>query len=247
MEAYTSFAQVYDMFMDNVSYEQWTDFIYEQLHKHGIIEGKILDLGCGTGKITRLLSKKGYDLVGVDSSIEMLEVAANRNDSDIMYLHQNIIDMDLYSDFKAAYSTCNCLNYILEETDLYNVFQSVYEHLENKGLFIFDLNTEYKYKEILQDNTYAENREDGSFIWDNYYDEESGVNEYQLALFIKEKENLYRKFEEVHFQKAYSLELIKKLLETNGFTILEIKDEYSNEDAMEDSEIVTFVAQKDCH
>ncbi len=246
MEAYTSFAQVYDMFMDNVPYEDWATYIYKQFHKHGITDGKILDLGCGTGKITSFLSKKGYDMVGVDSSIEMLEVAAFRNDTDIMYLHQDIVEMDLYSDFNAAYSTCNCLNYVLEDTDLYDVFQRVYDKLEDGGLFIFDLNTEYKYREILQDNTFAENREDGSFIWDNYFDTENNINEYQLALFIKQNDNIYKKYEEVHYQRAYSLVLIQKMLETNGFTVLEINDEYSDEKAKEDSEIVTIIAQKKC-
>ncbi len=246
MEAYTSFAQVYDMFMDNVPYEDWATYIYKQFHQHGITDGKILDLGCGTGKITSFLSKKGYDMVGVDSSIEMLEVAAFRNDTDIMYLHQDIVEMDLYSDFKAAYSTCNCLNYVLEDTDLYDVFQRVYDKLEDGGLFIFDLNTEYKYREILQDNTFAENREDGSFIWDNYFDTENNINEYQLALFIKQNDNIYKKYEEVHYQRAYSLVLIQKMLETNGFTVLEINDEYSDEKAKEDSEIVTIIAQKKC-
>ena len=101
---------------------------------------------------------------------------------------------------------------ILTYEDLVEVFKLVNNYLDPGGIFIFDLNTEYKYRELLADSTIAENRDEGSFIWDNFYDEEEHLNEYDLTLFIKEKEGLYRKYEEVHYQKAYSLDEIRRAL-----------------------------------
>ena len=173
MDAYTSFAQVYDLFMDNVPYEQWSAFLCRILKKYGIEDGPVLDLGCGTGKLTRLMAKAGYDMTGVDSSAEMLQIALSQTgEEEILYLLQEMQELDLDGCVRAVYSACDCINYVLDEEELQEAFARVYEHLETGGVFLFDMNTDYKYTQLLGENTFAESREDGSFIWENYYDEE---------------------------------------------------------------------------
>lgn len=246
MEAYTSFAQVYDLFMDNVPYEEWCEYIKSLLKEYKIENGLVLDLGCGTGKLTRLLEDAGYDMIGIDYSEEMLEIAREHQEegSNILYLLQDMREFELYGTVRAVVSVCDSMNYITEEEDLLQVFRLVNNYLDPKGLFIFDLNTVYKYKELLGETTISENREEGSFIWDNYYEEEEQINEYDLTLFIKEKDNLYRKYEETHFQKAYTLEKVKELLEKAGMEFVAAYDAFTRDAVKEDSERIYVIAKE---
>lgn len=245
MEAYTSFAQVYDLFMDNVPYEQWADFIDEKFKKYQIQDDVILDLGCGTGKLTRIMAQKGYSLMGVDNAYEMLDIARNHED-DILYVMQDMVELELYSKVAGVYCACDCLNYILEKEDLFAAFKRVNEYLLDDGIFIFDINTRYKYEELLGENTFAESREESSFIWENYYDKNEQINEYDLTLFIRtdEKEDIFARFCEVHYQKCYDLDVIVEMLEQAGMKAIEILDCYSNQPAKEDSEKITIIASK---
>lgn len=245
MDAYTSFAQVYDLFMDNVPYEEWCDFLCRLLKAHHIEDGPILDLGCGTGKMTRLMSERGYDMTGVDNSAEMLQIAAMEpGDVPILYLLQDMQELELDGCVRAVYSACDCINYVLDEDELLAAFTGVYEYLEDEGVFIFDVNTSYKYTELLAENTFAESREEGSFIWDNFYDEETGINEYDLTLFIPEGEDLYRRFAETHYQRNYEIETLVQLLRKAGFAEIAIYDDYTDEPLKDSSERAVFVARK---
>ena len=226
MEAYTGFAEVYDVFQDNVPYEEWCAYVTGLLAEYGVSGGLILDMGCGTGSLTELLAKAGYDMIGIDNSGEMLQIAMNKSrDSglDILYLQQDMREFELYGTVRAVVSICDSMNYIMEYGDLVQVFRLVNNYLDPKGVFIFDLNTEYKYREMLADYTFAEDREESSFIWNNFYDEEDKVNEYDLTLFVKEGE-LYRKFEETHYQRAYSLEEIKQAIGEAGMEFVAAYD-----------------------
>ena len=138
MEAYTSFAQVYDLFMDNVPYEMWGEYLTELFKEYEIKDGLLLDLGCGTGKLTRYLAEKGYDMIGVDYSYEMLDIAKAQSKDDILYLMQDMREFELYGTVRAIYSACDCVNYILEEEELREVFTLVNNYLDPKGIFIFD-------------------------------------------------------------------------------------------------------------
>ena len=171
MEAYTSFASVYDTFMDNIPYEEWGEYLKGLLKEYKIEDGLVLDLGCGTGTMTEILASEGYDMIGIDNSEDMLEIAQEKKEKsgyDILYLLQDMREFELYGTVKAVVSICDSLNYVTEEEELLEVFRLVNNYLDPKGIFIFDFNTEYKYREILGDCTIAENREECSFIWDNY-------------------------------------------------------------------------------
>ncbi len=248
MEAYSSFAQVYDLFMDNVPYEEWSTYLIGLLKEHGVEDGLVLDLGCGTGKMTRLLEKAGYDMVGIDYSEEMLGIAREQQfedaDSSILYLLQDMRELELDGTVRAVVSICDSMNYILEDEELEQVFRAVNRYLDPKGMFIFDLNTLYKYRDLLGETTISENREEGSFIWDNYFDEEEMVNEYDLTLFIREKGDLYRKYEETHFQRAYTLERVKELLEKAGMEFVAAYDAFTKEPVKENSERIYVIARE---
>ena len=244
MEAYTSFAEVYDLFMDNVPYEQWSEYLADLFREFHIEDGLLLDLGCGTGKLTRLMADKGYDMIGVDYSYEMLAIAKEQSDKSILYLLQDMREFELYGTVKGIYSACDSLNYILEEEELKEVFSLVNNYLDPEGIFVFDLNTPYKYQSLLGENTIAETREEGSFIWENYFDEEEKINEYDLTLYIKDEGERFQRFQEVHYQKSYDLETIQGLLADAGLEFVAAYDAYTKEPVREDSEKMLVIARE---
>ena len=245
MEAYSGFAEVYDLFMDNVPYEAWGRYVVRQLRRYGIREGIVLDLGCGTGKMTRFLAKEGYDMIGADLSGEMLDIARRKKSpgADILYLNQDMRELELYGTVRAVISVCDSVNYITEEKDLLRVF-SLVNNLDPGGIFLFDLNTPYKYRELLAENTICENREESSFIWENYYDADTQRNEYDLTLFIREEDGRYQKYEETHYQRAYSIEKIKELIEASGLKWIACREAFCGQAPQKTSERVTILAQE---
>ena len=272
--------------MDNVPYEEWSEYIISLLKEEKIENGLVLDLGCGTGKLTRLLAKAGYDMIGIDYSEDMLEIAREyqydnsiveveqipnaeeieplseevrrsdedlvkieempqeENASNILYLLQDMREFELYGTVRAIISICDSMNYILEEEDLLQVFKLVNNYLDPKGVFIFDMNTRYKYASLLGETTITENREEGSFIWENYFDEEEDINQYDLTLFIREEGDLYRKYEETHYQRVYDLDTVKHLLKEAGMQFVAAYDAFTKEPVREDSERIYIIARE---
>ncbi|MCI5950718.1 MAG: class I SAM-dependent methyltransferase [Anaerostipes sp.] len=247
MASYESFARVYDDFMDNIPYDEWAGYVISLLKEKGIEEGLLLDLGCGTGNITQRLAKSGYDMIGVDNSAEMLEIAQEKNieeESQILYLLQDMREFELYGTVRAVISICDSMNYIIEYEDLTEVFRLVNNYLDPEGYFIFDMNTLYKYETILADNTIAEDRETMSFIWDNYFYEEERINEYNLNLFLQEEDGRYRKFTETHYQKAYTIDEVKQAITDGGMECIAIYDAFTREAPREDSQRVYVIARE---
>jgi len=232
MDAYTSFAAVYDQFMDETPYDTWCENIVRELCAHDIKDGLVLELGCGTGCMTERLAAKGYDMIGIDLSDEMLDLAAAKKDesgNDILYLNQDMRAFELYGTVRAVVSVCDSVNYLLCEEDLTACFKLVNNYLDPGGIFLFDFNTKYKY-ETIGEATIAENREDCSFIWENFYDDESCINTYALTIFVrndKASENgqeLFWRFFEEHFQRGYTLEEMRQLLEQSELEFVKAYD-----------------------
>lgn len=253
MEAYTGFAGVYDALMDETPYEQWCDNVVQVLKSFGIQEGLLLDLGCGTGTLTELLAVKGFDMIGVDCSEEMLNIACEKraqSGQDILYLNQDMRTFELYGTVRAVVSICDSLNYLLQEEELEACFRLVNNYLDPKGIFFFDFNTRYKYETVIGDSVIAENREDCSFIWENYFDAKTGINEYDLTLFVKEKEaslsaqERFLRFQEMHFQRGYTLEEIKALIESSGLAFVKAYDADTLGEVTDESERIYCVAQE---
>ena len=246
-QAYGEFARVYDMFQDNVDYQTWGKWLKQQLAAQGITDGLVLDLGCGTGTMTEILAEAGYDMIGVDNSGEMLAEAMEKrveSGHDILYLLQDMQEFELYGTVRAVVSVCDSLNYITEEEELEHVFALVNNYLDPQGIFLFDMNTIYKYKNMIGDTTIAENRDEGSFIWENSYDEETGINVYDLTLFLPREDGLYERDEEIHYQKAYDPEKVRELLEKAGLIPLAVYDAYTKDAPKPDSGRLTFVARE---
>lgn len=257
MDAYTDFAEVYDELMDDTPYEEWGEFIVEILGKYGAgseptdqnlrqERNTILDLGCGTGTLTELLARKGYDMIGVDNAQEMLQIAMEKRERsglDILYLLQDMRELELYGTVGAVVSVCDSLNYLLAEEDIVQTFERVNNYLYPQGLFLFDFNTVYKYAVVIGDVTIAENREDCSFIWENYYHEDEEINEYDLTVFVAEGE-LFRRFQEVHYQRGYRLEQMKALLLRAGLDFVEALDADTHGAVTAESERIYVVARK---
>ena len=247
MASYESFASVYDMFMDNIPYEEWCEYLHKLMKFYGVEDGLVLELGCGTGSMTELLAERGYDMIGIDNAPDMLEIAQEKkmeSGADILYLLQDMREFELYGTVRAIVSVCDSMNYITEEDDLLEVFSLVNNYLDPGGVFIFDLNTEYKYKKVLGDSVIAENREESSFIWENWYDEESQINEYDLTLFIREESGLYEKYEETHYQRAYSLDTVCRLLQEAGLKLEAVYDAFTMDAPGKRSERVYVVARE---
>lgn len=275
MEAYTDFASVYDTFMDETPYEEWAEFLHSLIKEYGISkplahEGQeiskaqvtenspetvleseknlVLDLGCGTGTLTELLHHKGYDMIGVDFSQEMLNIALDKKEksgSNILYLCQDMRELDLYSTIGTVISACDSVNYLLEDEEVVETFRLVNNYLYPGGVFIFDFNTVYKYEQVIGDTTIAENREDCSFIWDNFYHEEEHINEYDLTIFVKEgKDELFRKFTETHYQRGYTLEEMKSFVAAAGLEFIKAMDADSHKAPKATSERIYIIARE---
>ncbi len=261
-EAYTAFASVYDEFMDETPYQEWAEWIRELLEEYGPEQlpgtagqsGEaeeerqiVVDLGCGTGSLTELLAAAGYDMIGVDSSQEMLGTAiAKREQSghNILYLCQDLRELELYGTAGAMVSVCDSLNYILEEEELETVFRLVNNYLYPGGILIFDFNTVYKYETVIGDTTIAENREDCSFIWENYYDSSTRINEYDLTLFVRQEDGGFQRFQETHYQRGYLLEEIKALLAEAGMEFVTAMDGDSRQAVTGESQRILVVARE---
>ncbi len=217
MDSYTEFAKVYDLFMDNVPYEEWGTLLRSKLREYKVgklplrdenlkqEQNTVVDLCCGTGIMTQLLAKEGYDMIGIDLSEDMREVARERSrketgeqdpesqkgsekekEKQILYLCQDMREFELFGTVGAVVCICDSLNYLIEEEDLLQTFRLVNNYLFPGGVFLFDFNTVHKYRDVIGDSVIAENREEASFIWENTYYEEEKINEYDLTFFVKE-------------------------------------------------------------
>lgn len=251
MDAYTSFAEVYDTFMDDIPYGEWSTYIIDLLKEYGISEGIVADLGCGTGTVTRLLAAAGYDMIGIDSSPDMLDVAraascpdADAKQHEILYLLQDMREFELYGTVAAVVSVCDCINYITEPEELLQVFRLVNNYLDPQGVFIFDFHPEGYYREVLGDNIFAEDREDMSFIWENEYDMESHINLYELSFFVRGADGRYDKYREIHQQRGYALDEMQALIEASGLQFIAMYDALTKEPAGKDCERVYVVARE---
>jgi len=247
MEAYSDFARVYDTFMEDTPYEKWIAFIDDCIREHNISPRIVCDLGCGTGKMCNVFAARGIEMIGIDSSEEMLMAArenAVENNQSILYLMQDMSEFELYGTVDMIYSCCDSINYLLEEEQVLSTFEWVNNYLEPNGLFIFDMNTRYKYENVLADQTFADQTEDAAYIWENYFDEEEEINEFVVNFFIKNEEDKYIRTEEYHYQRAYSIEKIKELLKASGLELIGVYDDYTKEPYHEETLRATFVARE---
>lgn len=249
MSTYESFAEVYDIFMEDTPYDRWTEYLKKIFQKHGLINNTniIAELGCGTGNMTQRLAQNGFDMIGIDISENMLAKAREKTtpELNILYLNQDMRDFELYGTVDAVVSLCDSINYITQEDELLRVFKLVNNYLEPKGLFVFDINTIYKFREILGDNSFCETTENSAYTWENYYDENENINEFYTNFFIKDNATgLYTRHEEFHYEKGYEINKIKELLEKAGLEFQAVYEELTFRKPTEKSQRAFFVARE---
>lgn len=270
-ESYRSFASVYDEFMDGTDYQLTADRIQDMITRFGVSKptqkrtgaseahdvllaaekNLVVDLGCGTGKLTEILADRGYDVMGIDLSEEMLGIALERRDSlrhRTLYLCQDMREFELYGTAGTFVSVGDSVNYLLEDEDMVRLFKRVNTFLFPRGIFVFDFKTLHLYRDVIGDSTIAEDREDCSFIWENWFDDESRINEYDLSLFIREKgtedDNLFRKYQEIHRQRGYTLEEMKSFAKEAGLTWIADMDSDTMGPVSEESERILCVVRE---
>lgn len=247
MSAYTGFAELYDLFMDNIEYGLWSKYIIELMKDYNINDGIVLDMGCGTGNITERLYDAGYDMIGIDNSYDMLGIAMEKREENgregILYLCQDMREFELYGTVRAVVSVCDSMNYILEYEDLVTVFKLVNNYLDPDGIFIFDLKTDSYYKR-LGENTIAENRDEGSFIWENNYYEDEKINEYLLTIFAKREDDMYERLEELHQQRAYDIEEIKMAIAEAGMDFVCAYNAFTKDNVSDENDRIYVIARE---
>ena len=246
MSAYEAFASVYDVFMEQVEYDQWLNHIHAVWDKFGLQPKTVIDLGCGTGSIALPLAKEGYDVIGVDLSPEMLTEAdhkAMEEGVSLRFACQDMTELELGEEADCILSLCDSMNYLTEDGQLEDAFQSIVRHMKQESLFLFDMNTEYKFKEVLGQNVFGSAEEHAAYIWENDYDEEEKINEYYVSFFIENEEGLYERIEEFHYERAYSMEEIENGLQAAGMELVEVMDGYSFNAPHAESERLLFAAR----
>ncbi len=221
---YDRFADIYDRMMSETPYDIWFERLTAYLECQGKTGGHLCELGCGTGEMTGRFAEVGYEVTGIDLSTDMLALAAEKkkDGQNILYLNQDMTDFSLHKPADVVLCICDSINYLLEEDDLRDLFGCVRAVMPEDGLFLFDMKTEYCYKEILGDEIRLEDEEDYTVIWDNAYDGVTKINEYMLTMFIREPGGgQYERCDECHRQRAYSPDRIRELLREAG---LELRD-----------------------
>ena len=237
---YQSFAAGYEKFSADNDYAAFADYYEEIFSKYNIKPSLVLDLGCGSGSLTDIMAKKGYDMIGVDISPEMLDMAREKN-PEILYLNQDMREFELYGTVDAIYSSFDCINYITNKNDVKKIFKLVNNYLNYGGLFIFDINTVHKLKNVLGDNTFVFDKDDVYLVWQNeYYNK---IATFYLDMFYK-TDGKYERFYEEHYERAYEADKIKEMLKFAGLEILGVFDEFGFDKPKKNSERIFFVARR---
>ena len=245
MSSYQTFAYLYDELTQNVEYEKRCDYILSFLEKNGIKSGTVLDLACGTGSMSIPFMKKGYNIIGLDYSEEMLEIASNRLSevgNNFSLLKTKMQEFELPEKADACICCLDSINHLNNIDDVQSTFKNVYDSLNKNGLFVFDVNTVYKHNEVLADNTFVFDEEDYYLVWDNEAVDDRTVR-ILLDMFLFNGES-YDRFSEEFEETAYSVEELSNLLNKIGFVDIKIYDELSYDEPKNDSERLYFVCKK---
>lgn len=245
MEAYAHLSKMYDYLMDDIDYDQWVDYLDKFIKKHYSNAERILELACGTGNITMRLAERGYRVDAVDISDEMLTIAqgkvANKMGK-VRFIQSDMLELDLNERYDVVLCLCDGINYITEMKNVDILFAKVADVLKESGVFIFDISSEHKLSDHLGNHTFAENYDDFSYIWENYYDYEQRLLEFDFTIFQKEGD-LFRKYQEYHIQRAHQVGELSESLAEKGFENLGIYHEMTLRKYVDDSERIHFVTK----
>ena len=223
-EGYSAIAAVYDKLNKDIDYSRWADFFEKCFEKYGKRPEIVLDLACGTGRMTRELASRGYDMIGVDGSADMLGEAYSQGTENTLYLLQDMREFELYGTVGATVCCLDSLNYLLDEKDLKKTFSLVHNYSDPDGLFIFDMNTPFKFENIYGDNAYIleDEGEDGGIFcgWQNFYNKDSKICDFYLSVFQEDEDGAYIRSDEHQQERCYTHDEVSSLLSECGFELL---------------------------
>ena len=247
-DSYSAIAGVYDELNKDIDYTAWADMIEECFVRFGAKKPEIiLDLACGTGRMTREFSRRGYDMIGVDGSADMLNEAYTEGAEGILYLLQDMREFELYGTVGATVCCLDSLNYLLDSKDLHRTFRLVHNYSDPDALFIFDMNTPYKFENVYGDNAYVLESEDeyGAVFcgWQNFYDTESRICDFYLSVFKEDGEGKYLREDEQQKERCYTKDEITDALADSGFELIGIYKDYKFSAPEDDTERWYFVAR----
>ncbi len=244
--SYDDFSRFYDLLTDNVEYEKRADYFCRLLSMCGINEGILLDLGCGTGSMSLAMAERGFDVIGVDSSIGMLNAAQQKmfaRGKHMLLLNQSMEEIDLYGTVDCAICVLDGINHLKNEKAVKATFQKVSLFMNKGGAFAFDINTLYKHKFVLADNVFVYEPDGVYCVWQNSFNEADGSVDISLD-FFEEEDGAYYRSGESFTERAYELNDIKAWLEDAGFEVIGIYDDLTLDDVKQNSERAVFLAKK---
>ncbi len=244
MDAYSTLSDVYDRLMNDVSYDKWVDYVLKLMARCGAPDdAKILDAGCGTGSVSVALAGFGFDVIGVDVSQDMLNVAgekARKAGVSVAFICQDLTELSLHKPVEVVNASCDVVNYIAPE-DIPAFFAAVFQNLKSGGVFLFDISSDYKLQKVLGNNIFFEDSDDLTMIWQNRL-ENKQVN-MDLTLFKRNGE-LFERSDEAHTQYIHSIKSIKNDLTAAGFGEILIFPCFGFETPEIDTERIQFCAIK---
>jgi len=229
--------------MYDVNYKKWADYIEEIFKINGVKPSLIADLGCGTGSFCIEMDKRGYDMIGIDLSPDMLDCAKKKSEGrDILYLNQDMSNFELYGTVDAIVCLMDSINYLLYVKDVKRLVKLVKNYLNPGGLFIFDINTPYKFRNILKDNVFYDISDEITYVWQNRFDSKKKICEFDITFFIKEGK-YYKKYDEVHYERCYEIDELKKIIAWSGLTLVNLYHDMTFNKPFGKSERIFFVCK----
>ena len=247
MSGYGNFAHYYDILTGNISYKDRAAYFDMLIKKHGGKKELLLDLACGTGSLSEEMCRLGYDVIAVDGSEEMLNEALDKKfDSglNIQYLCQDMTKLDMFGTIDVTICALDSLNHLPDLDAIKQTINRVSLFCEPDGLFIFDVNTPYKHKNILGNNTFIYDMEDVYCVWQNTYTEEDNRVEMWLDFFEKQENGSYERYDESFSEIAFDDAVIEKIVADSGMEIVGKYDYDTTEPIKADSEKIVYVAHK---
>ncbi|MBO5010542.1 MAG: class I SAM-dependent methyltransferase [Clostridia bacterium] len=244
---YDLLAPFYDAINADISYSDWADFIEKIFNKECKSRPElVLDLGCGTGKMTLELASRGYDMTGIDISAEMLDIAREQAEIggyDILWLSQDMREFELYGTVDSAVSCLDCINHLTKPSDVKKTFERMHNYLIPDGIFVFDINGKAKFENIYADRSYVMEEDGGVCIWQNYYDKKTKLCDFYITLFEECSDGRYERYDDEQRERMYTVSEMRKMLLASGFDFIGAYSDFDFSEATDNSERIYIAAR----
>ena len=246
-DAYTALAAWYDRLNDDLDYNTWADFLIACFARCGASPRLVLDMACGTGSMTLALARRGMEMIGADLSAEMLSEAKNRAmeaGRDILFVCQDMCALDLYGTVDAVVCCLDSVNYLTSSAQLKACFAGVARYLNEGGVFVFDVNTPYKFHHIYGDRDYILEADGVLCAWQNDFNAKTGLCHFDLSLFIEGKDGRYRRCDERQTERCWAKRTLIGAIREAGLELEGIYGGYDFAPASDEDERWYFVCRK---